>query len=264
MTSREYDWISAAQALAEVIRRFRAATAIDEKKAQLGAIEAMLQRLTAGTLRASPRGLFQPNPNPDDWRQWFHVRLTPPDDSTEEIYPDTKPEWKFCAVPPEFWRLFLNGDHGCVANWDSGDFYLHDVVAADGIWNGMARDVYFDRERLPGMPGDPSPPTSPTEVHSDKADVPKRSGGRIPEYDWIGAIAHLVAIANGPNGLDPTGKGQERNASHIARLMEAWFDTTIGDRPSDSMVRKYASQVVGAINDLEHRETLKAQSTTDE
>lgn len=90
----------------------------------------------------------------------------------------------------------------------------------------------------------------PAGSDSQRFDSPKNRGGAPTKYDWHRAIAHLVALANSPDGLDPAGKGEATNVSHIARLMEDWFDTQGIGRPGSSQLRQFAGIVVGAINDL--------------
>lgn len=80
--------------------------------------------------------------------------------------------------------------------------------------------------------------------------IAKNKGGRQPKYDWHRAIAHLVALANTPNGLDPTGTGRETNVSYVAELMERWFDTQGMEIPGSSQLRRFAGMAVAAIIDL--------------
>ena len=60
----------------------------------------------------------------------------------------------------------------------------------------------------------------------------KRPRARPVEWDWDGAVAHLLAVANTPNGLPET-------QVKIEHLVEDWFDRTYGDTPVESAIRKH-------------------------
>lgn len=72
--------------------------------------------------------------------------------------------------------------------------------------------------------------------------------GRPPKWDWEGAMAHVVAVANTPDGLE-TGPGAQ---AAIERLIADWFTRASKDAgaPSESEVRKRASCIMKAIKNL--------------
>ena len=59
----------------------------------------------------------------------------------------------------------------------------------------------------------------------------KGSPGRKPMWAWDGAMAHLLKIANLPDGLPET-------QADIERLVADWFIETAGDHPSESTIRE--------------------------
>lgn len=75
-----------------------------------------------------------------------------------------------------------------------------------------------------------------------------RAGGRPAKWDWEGALIHLIAVANGKDGLHPDDKP---NASHIARLLDAWFaERNKGEAPANSELRAVGSKIMAAIASL--------------
>lgn len=86
---------------------------------------------------------------------------------------------------------------------------------------------------------EPAKPSVPTIGHSR---------GRPPKYDWEGALAHVTAVANTPDGLE-TGPGAQ---AAIERLITDYFARTSnnGTAPCESEIRKRASLVMKAIEAL--------------
>lgn len=75
-----------------------------------------------------------------------------------------------------------------------------------------------------------------------------RGGGRPPKWKWDDALIHLIAVANGKDGLHFE---DQPNASHIARLLEDWFsENNEGDSPAFSELWKIGSKVMTAIENL--------------
>jgi hypothetical protein len=68
----------------------------------------------------------------------------------------------------------------------------------------------------------------------------RRSIGRPTKWDWEGAMAHIVAEANTPDGL-PTGQGAQ---ARIEELISAWFLTETGNCPASSQVRQRAAAIM--------------------
>lgn len=67
--------------------------------------------------------------------------------------------------------------------------------------------------------------------------------GRPRKWNWDDALAHMVSLANKPDGLS-TGPGAQ---AQIERLMAEWFQRTAGDVPADSQIRLYAAKVMAAL-----------------
>ncbi len=67
------------------------------------------------------------------------------------------------------------------------------------------------------------------------AEAAKQSNrGPKPIWDWEGAVAHLLSVANSPDGLPD-------RQSDIERLVADWFRQTIDKEPVESAIRKHVS-----------------------
>jgi hypothetical protein len=71
----------------------------------------------------------------------------------------------------------------------------------------------------------------------------RRSTGRPPRWDWEGALAHIVSLAQHPDGL-PTGPGAQ---ARVEEMIAEWFMEEAGDSPSESQIRQRASMVMRRI-----------------
>lgn len=72
----------------------------------------------------------------------------------------------------------------------------------------------------------------------------RRSTGRPPRWDWEGALAHIVSLAQHPDGL-PTGPGAQ---ARVEEMIAEWFIKEAGECPSESQIRQRASKVMRTIN----------------
>ena len=68
--------------------------------------------------------------------------------------------------------------------------------------------------------------------------------GRPRKWDWDGALAHIVAVANTPDGL-PIGPNAQ---ARIEELIADWFVGQTGGAPSESQIREKASTVVRSVS----------------
>lgn len=68
----------------------------------------------------------------------------------------------------------------------------------------------------------------------------KRRIGRPPKWDWEGAMAFIVSLAQTPDGL-PTGPGAQ---ARIEELIAGWFEEEGGDSPAPSQVRQRAAIII--------------------
>ncbi|WP_235522906.1 hypothetical protein [Novosphingobium sp. Leaf2] len=71
----------------------------------------------------------------------------------------------------------------------------------------------------------------------------KNKGGRPPTWDWEGALIHVVAIANTPDGL-PSERGAQ---ARIEEIIRDWFIQAGGDAPADSEIRKRANGIMKRV-----------------
>jgi hypothetical protein len=71
----------------------------------------------------------------------------------------------------------------------------------------------------------------------------RKSVGRPPKWDWEGALAHVVSLAQHPDGL-PTGPGAQ---ARIEALISDWFVRQVQEAPSPSQVRQRAAKIIEMI-----------------
>lgn len=67
--------------------------------------------------------------------------------------------------------------------------------------------------------------------------------GRPAKWDWDAALAHIVALANKPDGL-PDGPGAQ---ARIEELIAEWFIERSGDAPAISQIRTRAQKIVRSM-----------------
>jgi len=72
---------------------------------------------------------------------------------------------------------------------------------------------------------------------------PGRSIGRPPKWNWEGAMAHIVSVAQHPDGL-PEGDGAQ---ARIEDMIANWFISETGNSPAVSQIRKRAASIMGSI-----------------
>ncbi|MDQ2762406.1 MAG: hypothetical protein M3Y22_02590, partial [Pseudomonadota bacterium] len=73
----------------------------------------------------------------------------------------------------------------------------------------------------------------------------KGGPGRRREYDWDGALFHLIGEAE-KNGIaqDPEAHGAQAD---IKRKLADWFSLNGGKVPADSQLQSYAARALAAI-----------------
>lgn len=71
----------------------------------------------------------------------------------------------------------------------------------------------------------------------------RRSVGRPPRWDWEGVLAHIVSLAQHPDGL-PTGPGAQ---ARVEEKIAEWFMNEVGDTPAESQIRQRASKIMRMI-----------------
>lgn len=88
-----------------------------------------------------------------------------------------------------------------------------------------------------------APGANSPQPTSKQITTPSKRIGRPAKWDWEGALTHVTALANLPDGL-PEGSGAQ---AQVARLINDWFVANTGDAPAESEVRKRASMIMGAL-----------------
>lgn len=74
-----------------------------------------------------------------------------------------------------------------------------------------------------------------------------RHVGRPTKWDWDGAMSHVIATAQTPDGL-PTGHGAQ---AKIEAMIADWFETETGNSPAISQIRAKASRIIAMIEKVE-------------
>ncbi len=129
---------------------------------------------------------------------------------------------------------FKNGVEYAV--WATGDFKAKVPMDFSDVTLTVV-GLQFDRKALVSSFGEePQPPETP-------AIAIRSNGGRPRKYDWEGALIHIAALANHPDGL-PTGSGAQ---AEIARRIADWFEGSGGETPADSEIRRRAARIMQAL-----------------
>lgn len=71
----------------------------------------------------------------------------------------------------------------------------------------------------------------------------RKAVGRPPKWDWEGAMAYVISLAQHPDGL-PTGPGAQ---AKIEALISDWFVHDVQEAPSSSQVRQRAAKIMQMI-----------------
>ncbi len=117
----------------------------------------------------------------------------------------------------------------------------YDDASLEFELEGMA----FELERIELLaPNAAGPAPSPIMSARTDDEHQRRSRiGRPPKWDWEGAIAHVAAIANRPDGL-PEGAGAQ---AKLEQIMMEWFVAATGDAPTPSEIRRRASKIMSQV-----------------
>lgn len=67
--------------------------------------------------------------------------------------------------------------------------------------------------------------------------------GRPPKWDWEGAMAYVISLAQHPDGL-PTGPGAQ---AKIESMIADWFVRMSQDAPASSQIRQRAAKIIEMI-----------------
>lgn len=194
---------------------------MQQRAAMARATDAIMRRLTEGTLLARPI--------------WFRFVQGNGDDASEHVFQLQEDR----TISPNFWRTLRRLQNVAAFDWIAGDFSFEDCDA--GIYAiGHACGVKFDRFTLPALDLPDAKPAA-------------KAGGAPRKWDWDGALLHLAALAHGsPNGLFRDDGGAP-NQSDIARHLRAWFVDACDNSPEDSQLREYGRRFVTELNAVKLR-----------
>lgn len=149
-------------------------------------------------------------------------------------------------------------------DWDAGIVncdWLPDDREIKDMWFPSSEFLYSEFEhaeytaKLEGMAFELNRiemllPTS--ELRNSSGDT-KQAGiiqshiGRPRKWDWEGALAHIVAEAQTPDGL-PTGHGAQ---AKVEAMIANWFEAQSGNSPAVSQIRQRASKVMALIGNAD-------------
>lgn len=174
-------------------------------------------------------------------------------------FDDEPYEWDETGEPVQIdvgFFLFANE-----IDWDEGTIRADDIPS-----DGELRDIFFpeseflstELERahfeavieglsfefsriellLPSLELGPATSFTTTSGNETRTRV-----GRPKTWDWEGALGHIVAVAQTPDGL-PTGPGAQ---ARIEEIMSAWFMAETGNSPAVSQVRQRAASIMRTL-----------------
>jgi hypothetical protein len=220
-------WISAKDAIALVATEYgRRDPDYDFNINLKNAETALLTRLRHGALKSVA--------------STFQISI---DDASEWAAPAKVFSGKNDEIPAEFWR-HISFSNGWGTEWVSGDFTIE---WEEKSASGSAFNVHFDADNLPGLTASPIAPHADAP-ESMTSDAPTR--GRPIKWDWDGALAYIVALANLPDGLEALADGPLRQAD-LERAISEWFIGKTGNAPATSQIRARASAIMLAVSEVD-------------
>lgn len=218
------EWIASREALRLVCDAYALHDIVEyetkekqQRAAMARATDALMRRLTEGTLLASP--------------VWFRFVQGNGGESGEHVFHLQDQDR---AIDPNFWRTLQRLWAIADVDWIAGDFSFADNDA--GVYaTGSASGVKFDRSGLPAIDRPASRPMS-------------KPGGAPRRWDWDGALLHLAAHAHGSSDGLFRDDGKDPNQSDIARHLRSWFIDTQNDAPENSQLRDYGKRFIAELN----------------
>lgn len=188
-----------------------------QRAAMAKATDALMRRLTEGTLLASP--------------VWFRFVQGNHDGGDEHVFHLQEQDR---IIDPNFWRTLQRLRSSADIDWIAGDFSFEESDA--GVYaTGSATGVKFDRAGLPAI---------------DRLTLkpPANAGGAPRKWDWDGALLHLAALAHASRDGLFRDDGKDPNQSDIAGHLRAWFIAAKNDAPESSQLRDYGKRFVTEMN----------------
>lgn len=223
------EWIASREALRLVTEAYALHDIVEydskemqQRAAMAKATDALMRRLTEGTLLARPI--------------WFRFVQGDREHASEHTFPLHEQDR---AIDPNFWRTLDRLKTAAAIDWIAGDFSFEDCDV--GIYAaGHACGVKFDLTGLPALDRPYSKPVA-------------KSGGAPRKWDWDGALLNLAALAHeSSNGLFRE-NGADPNQSDIAQHLRAWFVDVYEDAPESSQLRDYGRRFATELNAVKLR-----------
>ena len=226
-------WVTASEAFDALVNHYGRSNRFDDYETCIGATEdTLLNRLKWGQLRArSSKTIIKV----------FSIRY---EDSSNDVIDND-------LVPKIFWETLC----GCKpinreCDWICGDFSYNRSDNAGNTYEGATFAIELEAVMLPGFSLGNWPVTSTLDQVDRHTGISNAAKGRPQKCDWDGVMAHLVAIANQPDGLDALAVGTLLQAD-IEKAMAVWFTAQTGDAPVISQIRPKASAIIKAIAEVE-------------
>lgn len=123
--------------------------------------------------------------------------------------------------------------------FSSGEFFVSEFENADysAEFFGMSFDYARIEMLIPNAPlgSTSSDPRIGGNTHSRV--------GRPPKWNWEGALAHVIAKAQTPDGL-PVGSGAQ---ARIEEIISEWFVEETGECPAPSQIRQRAATIMRSL-----------------
>lgn len=138
------------------------------------------------------------------------------------------------TIPADFWGMSVEEE-----DWRQGRF----VGVQRGIDWEIRCEAFGVTFEAVGIEAMAQSPNNSTDVRQPLAKVQESAPVRKRMHDWEGAMIHLIALSNSPDGL-PTGYGAQ---AQIARLMALWFQKVHGREPANSELRQRAQRILNEI-----------------
>lgn len=168
--------------------------------------------------------------------------------SDEVSKPSFQEIYKFFYILGQYQSIPDNSEIE-LACWETGDFNIM-----------LEMDFSFVTLQIIGLKFDKVALLTAFDSHADKALIDKFSPNsakpqktsRNSKYDWVGAIAHLVGIAELDSLVeDPHAHGA---LAKVEKAIADWFAAKTGDQPSEAAIRPYANKVLASIKEADQKD----------
>ena len=138
------------------------------------------------------------------------------------------------TIPADFWDMSVE-----VEDWQQGRFV---GVQRQIGWTIRCEALGVTFEAM-GIEPMARSTNSSADDSQPMAKVQKSASVRKKKHDWEGAMIHLIALSNSPDGL-PTGYAAQ---AKIAQLMALWFQKVHSREPANSELRLWAQRILNEI-----------------